>query len=98
MKRAEKAERIRKILDEFYPALDVALDHRDPFTLLVAVLLSAFIYVLPQIAFRSPLLVVVALLCGLVWGALRVWTKSLVAPLAAHLLWDLLVFVLFPVG
>ncbi len=64
----------------------------------VAVLLSAFIYVLPQIAFRSPLLVVVAFLCGLVWGALRIWTKSLVAPLLAHLVWDLLVFVLFPVG
>lgn len=62
-----------------------------------AVLLSALIYVLPQIAFRSPLLVVVALVCGLIWGALRVWTKGLVAPLLAHLLWNLLVFVLFPV-
>jgi endonuclease-3 len=41
VKRAEKAERIRKILDEFYPTLEIALDHRDPFTLLVAVLLSA---------------------------------------------------------
>lgn len=62
-----------------------------------AAVLSATIYVLPQVAFRSPLLVVVALLCGLVWGALRVWSKGLVAPLIAHLLWDLLVFVLFPV-
>jgi endonuclease-3 len=41
VKRAEKAERIRKILDEFYPTLEIALQHRDPFTLLVAVLLSA---------------------------------------------------------
>ena len=41
MKRAEKAEQIRKILDELYPAMKIALDHRDPFTLLVAVLLSA---------------------------------------------------------
>lgn len=62
-----------------------------------AVLLSALMYVLPQIAFRSPLLVVVAFSCGLIWGALRVWTKGLFAPLLAHLLWDLLVFVLFPV-
>lgn len=63
-----------------------------------AVVLAASIYVLPQVAFRSPLLVVVALACGLIWGALRVWTKGLLAPLVAHLLWDLLVFVLFPVG
>ena len=41
MKRAEKAERIRKILDELHSALEIALDHRDPYTLLVAVLLSA---------------------------------------------------------
>ena len=62
-----------------------------------SVALAALIYVLPQIAFRSPLLVIVALVCGLIWGALRVWTKSLTAPLVAHLLWDLLVFVLYPV-
>jgi endonuclease III len=41
MKRAEKAERIRRILDEIYPAAPIPLHHRDPFTLLVAVLLSA---------------------------------------------------------
>ena len=62
-----------------------------------AVLLASLVYVLPQIAFRSPLLVIVALLCGIVWGALRVRTHGLLAPLIAHLTWDLLVFVLFPV-
>jgi endonuclease-3 len=41
MKRAEKAVRIRKILDEIYPDSPIPLRHRDPFTLLVAVLLSA---------------------------------------------------------
>lgn len=41
MKRAEKAERIQRILDELYPTVDIPLSHRDPFTLLVAVLLSA---------------------------------------------------------
>ena len=62
-----------------------------------AVLLASLVYVLPQIAFRSPLLAIVALSCGLVWGALRVRTHGLLAPLVAHLTWDLLVFVLFPV-
>ena len=41
MTRAEKAERIAKILDELYPVTPVPLDHVDPYTLLVAVLLSA---------------------------------------------------------
>jgi endonuclease-3 len=41
MKRAEKAERIAEILDEFFPDPPIPLRHRDPFTLLVAVVLSA---------------------------------------------------------
>ena len=41
MKRAEKAERILTMLDELYPEPPIPLDHEDPFTLLVAVALSA---------------------------------------------------------
>jgi len=41
MKRQEKAERIQAILDERFPKPPIPLDHEDPFTLLVAVLLSA---------------------------------------------------------
>lgn len=41
MKRAEKAEKIRAILDQLYPDPPIPLHHRDPFTLLVAVVLSA---------------------------------------------------------
>ena len=37
----EKAARIEKILAELYPNPPIPLDHSDPFTLLVAVLLSA---------------------------------------------------------
>ena len=39
--RAEKARRIASILEELYPEVPVPLDHQDPYTLLVAVLLSA---------------------------------------------------------
>ncbi len=41
MKRSEKAERIGVILDDLYPETPIPLDHRDAYTLLVAVLLSA---------------------------------------------------------
>lgn len=40
-KRAEKADRIRQQLDQLYPEPPIPLAHRDPFTLLVAVALSA---------------------------------------------------------
>jgi endonuclease-3 len=39
--RKERAERIGEILDGLYPTIHIPLDHRDPYTLLVAVLLSA---------------------------------------------------------
>ena len=41
MKRADKARKIRRILEELYPAAPIPLDHVDPFSLLVAVVLSA---------------------------------------------------------
>ena len=41
MKRSEKAVRIRQQLFELYPEPPIPLDHTDPFTLLIAVLLSA---------------------------------------------------------
>src|ERR1041385_953620 len=41
MKRGDKAKRIGEILDELYPQPPIPLAHRDPFTLLVAVVLSA---------------------------------------------------------
>lgn len=41
MRRQEKAARIQEILDRLHPETPIPLAHRDPFTLLVAVLLSA---------------------------------------------------------
>jgi endonuclease-3 len=41
LKRVEKAARILEMLDELYPEPPIPLDHEDPFTLLVAVALSA---------------------------------------------------------
>jgi endonuclease-3 len=41
MNRQEKADRIGEILDRLYPGPPIPLDHRDPFTLLVSVILSA---------------------------------------------------------
>jgi len=41
MTKKEKAETISEILDRLFPAVDVPLKHQDPFTLLVAVVLSA---------------------------------------------------------
>lgn len=41
MNRRDKAQRIGEILDDLYPETPIPLDHTDPYTLLVAVALSA---------------------------------------------------------
>ncbi|HAN31448.1 MAG TPA: endonuclease III, partial [Myxococcales bacterium] len=41
MRRAEKSQKIADQLEALYPETPIPLDHSDPFTLLIAVLLSA---------------------------------------------------------
>src|SRR5438046_400314 len=41
MNKQERANKIRKILHELYPEPAIPLKHKDPYTLLIAVLLSA---------------------------------------------------------
>ena len=41
MKRSDKAHKIGQILDDLYPTQPIPLDHKDAYTLLVAVMLSA---------------------------------------------------------
>jgi membrane protease YdiL (CAAX protease family) len=62
------------------------------------VLLSALIYAGIHLPIGSPLLLALALLCGFFWSTLRAATGSLVPGLLSHLVWDLLVFLLWPLA
>jgi membrane protease YdiL (CAAX protease family) len=60
------------------------------------VALAAGVYALVHLPLGSPVLVAVAFLCGLAWGALRARTGSLVPALVAHFMWDVLVLLWLP--
>jgi len=60
------------------------------------VTLAAVAYALAHAPLGSPVLVVVALSCGVAWGALRAASASLVPSLLAHLVWDILVLLWLP--
>lgn len=60
------------------------------------VTLAAVAYALAQAPLGSPVLVVVAFLCGITWGTLRAASASLVPTLVAHLVWDVLVLLWLP--
>jgi CAAX protease family protein len=60
------------------------------------VAVAALAYALAHAPLGSPVLVVVALSCGMAWGALRAASASLVPSLLAHLVWDILVLLWLP--
>ena len=60
------------------------------------VTLAALAYALAHAPLRSPVIVVVALLCGMAWGTLRAASGNLVPSLLAHLVWDVLVLLWLP--
>ena len=51
MKKQVKVKEIQKILDKKYPNPPVPLNHKDPFTLLIAVLLSLLRNIEPEVVF-----------------------------------------------
>jgi membrane protease YdiL (CAAX protease family) len=57
---------------------------------------SAVVYALATATLGSGLLILCAFCCGMLWGLLRVTTRSLVAPIIAHVGWDLGVLVMWP--
>ncbi|MBI5537383.1 MAG: CPBP family intramembrane metalloprotease [Deltaproteobacteria bacterium] len=63
---------------------------------LARIALFGGLYAAPAAASGSPLLVVVALICGLYWGWLRRLSGSIFAPILAHAAWDLSILVLRP--
>ena len=58
-------------------------------------IVTPLIYAAAHAPLGSPLLVIVAFVCGLYWSALREMSGSLVPSLCAHLAWDVAIIV-FP--
>jgi len=63
---------------------------------LKAVVLSSLLYAAVHLAGSNFMLLLAALTCGLFWGALYLWKKSLTANMISHSAWDLAVFLLLP--
>ncbi|MDQ3032464.1 MAG: CPBP family intramembrane metalloprotease [Myxococcota bacterium] len=60
------------------------------------IVVATALYVVPQIAGGSLVLIALAASCGALWTWQRVVSGSMLVPLITHALWDVLVFVLVP--
>lgn len=61
-------------------------------------LLASAFYAVVHIGSRNPILVLAALVCGLCWGALYSWSRSVLLVSISHTVWDLAVFIVFPLS
>lgn len=66
------------------------------FSGLVTILLGSGLYALAHAPIGSLALVFACICVGVCWNTLRWWTGSLAAAVLAHLLWNLIVLILFP--
>lgn len=58
--------------------------------------LASALYSLVHLGSGNVMLVLAALVCGLFWGGLYLRCRSLLSVAVSHALWDILIFVLFP--
>jgi len=65
---------------------------------MTGVLLTSAIYALVHVVAFNLMLFVAAAICGLFWGWLYQREQSLVPVILSHSLWDLIIFVLFPLS
>ncbi len=63
-----------------------------------ALFITTLIYALVHIWSFNFMLIMAAMVCGLFWGLIYIWNKNLVTLIVSHGLWDLAVFILFPIG
>ena len=64
----------------------------------VGVLGTAAVYALVHAVSLNPMLILAAGVCGLFWGLLFQREQNLIPLIISHSLWDLLIFVLFPMA
>lgn len=61
-------------------------------------IVGAAVYALCHLPAGEPVLVLAAFACGAYWNAVRLASRSLLAPLACHLLWDYTLFLFRPLA
>jgi len=65
---------------------------------LITIGLTTFIYTIVHLPSFNFMLIMAAMVCGLFWGILYYFNKNLLTVIISHALWDVSVFILFPIG
>jgi uncharacterized protein len=63
-----------------------------------ALALTVFFYTAVHIPAMNPVLLLAAFLVGIYWGLIFIWRGNIVAALVSHMVWDPLIFIIFPLN
>lgn len=63
----------------------------------MALIVTTLVYALVHIWSFNFMLIMAALVCGAFWGLLYKYTKNMVVLIISHAVWDVLVFIVFPI-
>ena len=63
-----------------------------------ALLLATLLYTLIHLPALNPALLIAAAVCGLYWGIMYLYFKSIIPSLISHIIWDILIFLVWPIG
>ena len=61
-------------------------------------IVATAIYTLVHIGSLNFMLIMAAMVCGAFWGLMYCWNKNLLPLIISHALWDVSVFILFPIA
>lgn len=64
----------------------------------IAFLLTVFFYTLVHLPTLNFILILAAFLVGIYWGLIFLWRGNIVAAIISHMVWDPLIFILFPLN
>jgi uncharacterized protein len=66
------------------------------FNPIISIIVGAILYASVMIYSGEFILVLATFLCGLLWGALYLWKKSMPLVIVSHLIFDIMLFIIFP--
>jgi uncharacterized protein len=66
------------------------------FNPVISIIVGAILYASVMIYSGEFILVLATFLCGLFWGALYLWKKSMPLVIVSHLIFDIMLFIIFP--
>lgn len=64
----------------------------------LGLLITVFFYTAVHIPTLNPVLILAALVVGFYWGLIFLWRGNIVAAMISHMLWDPIIFVIYPIS